>query len=421
MDYDRQPSRFPLEDKVKKHKALDIGPLIMLDQERCILCTRCTRFLEEVTKTEELGIFERGNHCQIDLFPGKRLENHYSGNVADICPVGALTSKDFRFRARVWYLDHTPSICTACATGCNIDIHHRRGEMFRFRPRYNADVNTYWMCDEGRLSYRRYQGEGRLLQPVIRTGSEWAVQTWDETRRQVVTRLREVLGAHGAGAIAGIVSAQATNEEIFLFERLLRETLEGRVAGVSWSPPNALHDDFLIDADKNPNSAGLRVLAADGDGMAPLLADAAAKRVRVLILLRTDLTPSHGETVVTQLGEQVDYVVALDTHFSATAEIADVLLPIASFAETDGTFINRGGRVQRVREAFRPPAQSRAAWQVLSELRADLGRHPVPADASAVFTELAAAHAPFRHLSYTTIATQGAPIDSPQPSPNPTR
>src|SRR6185369_10846545 len=276
MDYDRQPSRFPLEDKVKKQKAVDIGPLIMLDQERCILCSRCTRFLEEVTHTEELGIFQRGNHCQIDLFPGKRLENHYSGNVADICPVGALTNKDFRFRARVWYLDHTPSICTACATGCNIDIHHRRGEMFRFRPRHNADVNQYWMCDEGRQSYTRYQGEGRLLQPVVRDGDGWAVRTWDETRRTVVTRLREVLGASGGGAVAGIASAQATNEELFVFARLLRESLGGRAAGVSWSPPDAYHDDFLIDRDKNPNTNGVRLLLGDADGVAALLADAAA-------------------------------------------------------------------------------------------------------------------------------------------------
>jgi NADH-quinone oxidoreductase subunit G len=223
MDYDRQPSRFPLEDKVKKHKALDVGRLIVLDQERCILCTRCTRFLEEVTKTEELGIFQRGNQCQIDLFPGRRLDNPYSGNVADICPVGALTNKDFRFRARVWYLDRTASVCATCATGCNIDIHHRRGEMFRFRPRYNRDVNQYWMCDEGRLSYHRYQGEGRLLQPVARGDDGWEVRTWTDVRRQVVTRLREILGAHGPRAIAGIVSAQATNEEIYVFERLVRE------------------------------------------------------------------------------------------------------------------------------------------------------------------------------------------------------
>src|SRR5262245_56583679 len=419
MDYDRQPSRFPLEDKVKKHKALDVGPWIVLDQERCILCTRCTRFLEEVTKTEELGVFERGNHCQIDLFPGKRLENPYSGNVADICAVGALTNKDFRFRACACDPAAPPSVCVACATGCNIDIHHRRGEMFRFRPRYNADVNQYWMCDEGRLSYRRYQGEGRLLQPVVRAGAGWDVQTWAEARRQVVTRLREVLGAHGAGAVAGIVSAQASNEEIFLFERLLRETLEGRVVGVSWSPPEAFHDDFLIDRDKNPNSAGLRVLVADG--VAPLLADAAAQRIRALLLLRTDLTPSHGEAVVTQLGDQVDYVVVLDSHFSPTAEIADVLLPLGSFAEADGTFVNRAGRVQRAREAFHPPAQARAGWQVLSELRADLGRHPVPADASAVFTELAAAHAAFRQLSYATIGEHGLPLAADQPQAAPAR
>ncbi len=413
MDYDRQPSRFPLEDKVRKHKALDIGPLIMLDQERCILCTRCTRFLEEVTKTEELGIFERGNRCQIDLFPGKRLDNPYSGNVADICPVGALTNKDFRFRARVWYLDHTPSVCAACATGCNIDIHHRRGEMFRFRPRYNPAVNQYWMCDEGRLSYRRYQGEGRLLQPVVRDGDGWAVRTWEVARGDVVTRLRALLDAHGTGAIAGIASAQATNEEIFLLERLLHQALDGRLAGAAWSPPDASHDDFLIDRDKNPNTAGLRLLlAARSDEIEAVLAAAVQGGVRALILLRTDLAASHGDAAVVQLGEQVDYVVVLDTHFSRTAEIADVLLPVATFAETDGTFVNRDGRVQRINEAIRPPVQSRPGWLVLSELRGDLGRHPVAVDARAVFTELAAAHAPFRHLSYATIGGHGAAVDT---------
>jgi NADH-quinone oxidoreductase subunit G len=412
MDYDRQPSRVPLEDKVKKHKAIDIGPLIMLDQERCILCTRCTRFLEEVTKTEELGVFERGNHCQIDLFPGRRLENAYSGNVADICPVGALTNKDFRFRARVWYLDHAPSVCASCATGCNIDIHHRRGEMFRFRPRRNLDVNQYWMCDEGRLSYKRYQGEGRLLQPVVRDGNGWAVRTWTDTRRDVVQRLRDLILQHGGSAIAGMVSAQATNEEIFLFSRLLRESIGGPLSGLSWSPPEAAHDDFLIDRDKNPNSAGLRALTADGVAVDTLLANAQRGQLRALVLLRTDLTAARGEALVTALGEAVDYVVVLDTHFGPTAEIADVLLPIATFAETDGTFVNRQQRVQRVREALHPPAQARPGWLVISELLAELGKVSVPADASAVFAELAAAHAPFRHLSYQVIGDHGTMLDS---------
>ena len=412
MDYDRQPSRFPLEDKVHKSKALDVGPLIMLDQERCILCTRCTRFLEEVTKTQELGVFERGDHCMIDLFPGRRLENAYSGNVADICPVGALTNKDFRFRARVWYLEHTPSVCAACATGCNIDIHHRRGEMFRFRPRHNPDVNQYWMCDEGRLSYKRYQGEGRLLQPVVRDGDGWAVRTWEAARGEVVARLRDIALREPAGSIAGIASAQATNEELFLFNRLLREVLHGRAAGLSWSPADASGDDFLIDRDKNPNTAGLQLLTVDGGDLEAVLGDARAGRIKALVLLRTDLAGARGDALITALGDAVDYVVALDTHFSPTAEIADVLLPIATFAETDGTFVNRQRRVQRIREAIRPPVQARAGWQVLSDLLADLGSIATPADASAVFSELAAAHPAWRHLSYATIADAGLPLDS---------
>jgi len=414
MDYDRQESRFALEDKVHKEKALDIGPLIMLDQERCILCTRCVRFLDEVTKSSELGVFERGNHCAIDLFPGKRLDNAYSGNVADICPVGALTNKDFRFRARVWYLDRTPSVCAGCATGCNIDIHHRRGEMYRFRPRHNADINQYWMCDEGRLSYKRYQGEGRLLQPVGRDGSGgWAVRDWETARAAVVERIRATIAAHGPSAVGAIASAQCTNEELFLAQRLFRDQLGARFAGLSWSPADASHDDFLIDADKNPNTAGVRLLAGT-DGVADLLAAARRGEVRLLVLLRTDLSAPYDTALLEALGEATEFVVGIDTHFSLSAEIADVLLPIASFAETDGTFINRTQRVQRVREAIPPPGQARPAWQLLCELQHALGGPAVPVDASAVFTELAASHAAFGQLSYARLGDHGLPLgDAP--------
>jgi len=121
-----------------------------------------------VTKTSELGIFARGDRAYIDLFPSKKLDNPYSANVVDVCPVGALTSKDFRFKARVWYLQKTESVCTRCANGCNIDVYHRRGQMYRFRPRHNPDVNQYWMCDEGRLWYKELQKESRLMRPFVR-------------------------------------------------------------------------------------------------------------------------------------------------------------------------------------------------------------------------------------------------------------
>ena len=151
-----------------------------------------------------------------------------------------------------------------CATGCNVSAEENKGALWRFKPRYNPHVNDYWICDEGRLSYKRYQGEGRLLQPVVREGDAWTVRTWDEVRRDVVARLREIALRQSADRIAGIISAQATNEEVFLFERLMREALSGRVAGLSWSPPDASHDDLLIDRDKNPNTAGLRALTTAG-------------------------------------------------------------------------------------------------------------------------------------------------------------
>jgi NADH-quinone oxidoreductase subunit G len=168
MDYGKYRSQMEIEAKVEKRKVVDLGPQVVLDQERCILCARCTRFLDEVTKTSELGLFARGDRTYIDLFPDKKLDNPYSANVVDVCPVGALTSKDFRFKARVWYLQKTESVCTRCANGCNIDVYHRRGQMYRFRPRYNPDVNQYWMCDEGRLWYKELQKESRIMRPFIR-------------------------------------------------------------------------------------------------------------------------------------------------------------------------------------------------------------------------------------------------------------
>lgn len=410
MDYDRQPSRIPLEAKVKKGKAIDIGPLVMLDQERCILCTRCTRFLDEVTKTSELGIFERGNHCQIDLFPDRRLENPYSGNVVDICPVGALTNKDFRFRARVWYLEHTPSVCPTCATGCNVDVHHRRGELFRFRPRFNPDVNKYWMCDEGRLSYKNFQGEGRLLHAMVREGDAWSRQPADAVAHTVLERLRGIVAGFGPAAVRGLVSASATCEEMHLFRRLMRDGLQSDARGFHWTPPDAYADDFLIDADRNPNTAGLRALGIGTDGDQDLLKDLKEGRVRGLVLLRSDLVSKHGDAVLDLLADRVDFVAILDTHHRAITETADAVVPIATFAETDGSFVNRAQRVQRIRAAFAPPAGAVPGWQILSTLVAEATKTGVSTEASAVFDELAAANPAFAQLSYTGIGDRGAPL-----------
>lgn len=405
MDHDRQESRFPREAKVRKGKALDVGPLIMLDQERCILCTRCTRFLDEVTHTSELGIFQRGDHCRIDVFPGRVLDNPYSGNVADICPVGALTNKDFRFRARVWYLDSGRSICPGCATGCNIDIHHRRNEIYRFRPRFNHAVNSYWMCDEGRLSYRRHQGEGRLLQPVRRAEATWQAIDWSECHADLAAALGE------GRKVAAIASAACTNEEIFLMRRLVAQFAGGAMAGYSWSPAEASGDEFLIDGDKNPNTAGL---AAQGlmPSEARALVDRALRgEFDVLLLLRSDLSQICTAEEIDRLGDSIDGIVVIDTHYGPSVEVADLVVPIASFAETDGTFVNRAGRVQRFRAVIAPAGNSRPAWQVIAEAMpaAPLAAGSL-ASAAAWFAELAAAEPAFAGLSYDIVGDVGTPL-----------
>jgi NADH-quinone oxidoreductase subunit G len=406
MDYDRQRSRVALGDKVRKRKAVPIGPLVMLDQERCIVCARCTRFLDEVTKTHELAIFERGNHCEVALAPGKTLDNPYAGNVIDICPVGALTSRDFRFRARVWYLRQTESICGGCANGCNIEIYHREGQIYRFQPRANADVNQYWMCDAGRLSCHELQGEARLLEVLVRTDDAFQPTAWPQTLDAVAQRLRE---AGGAGAVAVLASARSTNEELYLLRRLAT-CVGGTVAGVSWSPADATGDEFLVKADKNPNTRGLQVLGFDdGDtALAGMLAGIEAGRVRVLLLHRTDWVAWGAAARVRQALEQVPYVVVLDTHGSETAQYANVVLPLATYAEVDGTFVNHAGRVQRVQVAVPPPGAAQAGWSVLAELLGRLEAGLVLPSAERVFAALAGEQPTFAGLDYATIGSHGA-------------
>lgn len=411
MDYDRQASRVPAEEKVHKGKAIDIGPLIMLDQERCILCTRCIRFCDEVTRTGELGIAQRGDRSRIQVFPGTQLDNAYSGNVADICPVGALTNKDFRFRARVWYLDRTASVCPACATGCNVDVHHRRGEIFRLRPRENQHVNKWWMCDEGRLSYKRVQTEARVLQPFLRRDDALAPVPWPDALAAVAQRLAEIRDLHGAKAIAGVVSAQATNEEAYLFGRLFADGLGGAtVAGVSWSPAGASRDTLLRDADKNPNTTGLRAVGIAVDGPAAVVDRAQRGEIKAIVAFRTDLGVLMGPEGLKSLMDQIDYLVVADMDGHATASLADAVLPVGSFAETDGTFTNRAGRVQRLREAFPPAGQARAGWQVLDELGERLGGWKAFGSAAAAFAAIGSARAPFKGLDYAAVGDLGAEL-----------
>jgi NADH-quinone oxidoreductase subunit G len=417
MDFGRYPSRVPLEAKVRKGKVMPIGSQVVLDQERCILCTRCVRFLDEVTHTSELGIFERGDHCVIDLAPGRRLDNPYSANVVDVCPVGALTSTDFRFAARVWYLERAASVCTACSRGCSIDVYHRRGEILRFRPRYNPEVNRWWMCDHGRMSYRALQGSDRLTASLIRGEQGFAPADLATASAVAAARLKEVVAAHGPDAVAGVVSARATNEEMFLLTQLLRVGVgTSRVSGVSWSPTGATGDDLLIRADKNPNGRGLELL-----GLTPQAADVerlvvAVEKgdVRALVLLRSDLASWVDGPGVRSALETARLVIVLDSVTSETAGYADVVLAIGTHIESDGTFTNCDGQVQRAHAVFPPPGEAAPGWQVLSDLARRLGVAGEWSSAAAVFDALGRQEGPFRGFTFDGLGVHGCRVPATQ-------
>jgi NADH-quinone oxidoreductase subunit G len=383
----------------------------MLDAERCILCSRCVRFCDEVTGTGELGIFQRGDHSEIGLFPGHDLVNNYSGNVVDICPVGALTDRDFRFQVRVWYLDTARSVCTGCARGCNIEVHtnrrrphHAEGRrVARLKPRFNAEVNAWWICDVGRYHFDFVDAPTRLTYPVRRTGGAPAEASWEEALAAIVEALRRCLPEE----IAVLASPQMANEDLRALRRLVEVC---RVQQVAFAVPPAApghDDDFLLRADRNPNTRGAELIGLGGDA-AGILAAARAGRLRCLWVFHHDLLASgwSAAEAAEALG-RVETVVFTGTNASATSDRAHWVLPAAAWVEREGTFTNFEGRVQRFRTAVEPPGTALPEWEILGRVLGALGAPPPGTRAEHWFRELAGAVGAFAGLTYQAIGDGG--------------
>jgi NADH-quinone oxidoreductase subunit G len=246
------------EPKVKKHKVVDLGPTVMLDSERCILCSRCVRFTDEVSKTNELGIFNRGDRSEIGTVEGKPLNNNYSLNTVDICPVGALTSKDFRFRQRVWYLKEADSICPGCATGCNVKVHYNEEGVWRVKPRENKEVNGFWMCDVGRNTYKYVNLKFRLLSGKVGRRDQWREIDPADAAKQAGRRLGEQTVKHGPDAVAFVFTGQYTNEEYAsLLETAASLGVKNFFHWVNNPEQFQAFDGLLFRGDRNPNTKGL--------------------------------------------------------------------------------------------------------------------------------------------------------------------
>ncbi|TMQ24815.1 MAG: 2Fe-2S iron-sulfur cluster binding domain-containing protein [Candidatus Rokuibacteriota bacterium] len=400
-----------VDEKVHKPKAVPLGPHVMLDAERCILCSRCVRFCDEITGTGELGIFHRGDHSEIGLFPGRDLENNYSANVVDICPVGALTDRDFRFQVRVWYLDTTKSICTGCARGCNVDVHvnrrrphHAEGRrVARLKPRFNAEVNAWWLCDIGRYHFDFVDAATRLTAPVRRNPGGPADVTWDEAVAGVADALRR----YPPEQVAVLASPQMANEDLIA----LRRVLETRgIREVAFDvPPTALakDDDFLLRADRTPNRRGATLIGLGGDA-GGLMAAARSGRIKCLWVFHHDLLAAGWPAAeVSRALGRIETVIFTGTNANATSERAHWVLPAAAWVEREGTFTNFEGRVQRFRTALEPLGQALPEWELLGRVLVGLGGTAAGRRAEHWFRELTGAVDAFAGMSYQSLGDLG--------------
>src|SRR5256714_6330224 len=370
----------------------DFGPDVLYVPNRCILCTRCVRFMEDVAQEPVLNVSERGDRAFIGILPDARLDHPWAGNVVDLCRVGSLLSKDFLHRARAWELDKTASICTGCSQGCNVTLDTREEVVVRVRPRPNLEVNRYFICDHGRAHYRWMNRGDRIEAPLVRHGGELKATDWDEA----LDRVREIL-AGARGAAVALVSPRASTEALFLARRALAafdwtgafQVVVGDEAPLAGVPNLALRTE------RAPNGTGAELLGySRGYDAAVATAESAAV---VLVL-------DDPDAVVKTNGA----LIYLGTMLPPAAREAAIALPVANVAEEEGTFVNRDGRVQRYFPAKTAPGMARPAWWVLGELLPQAER---PVSAADAFSRLAAAESAFAGLSYAQLGFEGVRIE----------
>jgi len=353
------------DEPVHKPKGVSFGPTIVYDAERCIVCTRCIRFMAEVAKDPVLDQRERGNVKEIIVAPGRQLEGNYTFMVDHVCPVGALTTKDFRFKARVWFLRGAKSVCQGCATGCNawLDFDPRYNKAERYRPRENEAVNKFWMCDHGMMSYREAH-EGRVAD--ARVGGKPASQA------KALEKAKKLLDGVPHASIAIVLSAQASLEDNWAMLEL-GKSLFGSTSFFIARAPEGDHDDILLSADKNSNYQGVKSLAPDAKSWADFLAGIESGSIRHAVALAARTGDLEGEKPKLA---KLEVLVTVASHESSLTDAAAVVLPATSWAEQTGTYVNAKGIKQISEKALEPQGLSRPAFEQIAHLAEALGHEP---------------------------------------------
>jgi len=431
MRYALHNSRIDLNDKVRKRKVIDLGNQIVLDTERCVMCSRCVRFCEEVTGTRELQFIQRGNRVEITSYFDKSIDNPYSGNLFEICPVGALTSKDFRFKCRVWFLTKTKSICPVCSTGCICHSNKMMGGypaggvgeqiVYRFFSRYNPEVNRSWLCDDGRFSYRSINAVTRIRRALKRIEDTLEPIELGQALSMLHENLRNIREKYGPESIVGIASPQRTNEDIFLFKKYFKEVIKSPnlFLGETLGEESATQrqDEILRRMDKNPNTMGALEIGIsseqkpiDANGLLNLIK---AGKVKALYLMNPKtLTEKSKNGEMKEALKKVELVVTHATNYEDGLRNFNLILPVSTFAEKDGTFTNYAKRVQRLNKAINAIGDSQADWEIIAELMKKADYPLKVSNSEEVFGILSDEVPSFRGLTYSEIGDSGKVLRS---------
>jgi NADH-quinone oxidoreductase subunit G len=427
--------RFVEERIVNPRK--DVSDAIQLNQDRCIMCTRCVRFTREITQTAELQVMRRGSHAEIDIFPGHPIDNPLAGNVVDLCPVGALLDKDFLHKQRFWFLSRHDSICTRCSTGCNVYAEENRGQIWRFRARNNPQVNDYWICDEGRSSYKA-ANDPTLLASMYARRASGALGEVPVDQAIAAARLG-LEGAAKGGTVAGILSPFLTVEEAYLMASYLKGLNPANVLAMGPVPVQGQDQTFTPDphkgrtgdtsfvvcrpftihAEKCPNRRGVEAILKHFQGevidFGAISRRIAAGEFKGLFVTSDGLEPQFDEASSKKLRDGVGFLVVQDVWPTALAESADVVLSAATFAEKAGCYVNAQGRLQYAEAALPPRDGSLPDLDILAIL---VGRGAGPIRSADVLAEMAANVPAFAGAEGGHVPPLGLVLGEPAPAAN---
>ncbi len=426
-------SRFD-EQKNHKDKRVPLGPNVLFDGERCISCSRCIRFADEIAEQPVLSFVQRGDHVTIETFPDTEFDSPYSMNVIDICPVGALTSSDFRFRARVWDMSFNDSVCTGCSRGCNTKAGVRTNEILRLEPRTNMNVNEYWMCDHGRLTQYPFVNNNRIDHPGTRRDKgAFTELMWNQAITEAATLLRGIRPEE----IAVVGSAYASNEDNYILAKFAKFILKTANIDFAKHSDPAFGDEFLRRSDKTPNTAGaMAVGIAPGSGaigIKDLIDKINAGKIRALYVMEEDIASLSPEAAAAM--DKLQVLIVHASNHNATTERAHVVFSAATYAELEGTYTNFESRVQHVspvlvtvenerymgmkmsrldkfgahndRWSHGARRHCRQSWRVIQQLANALGAGWQYKRSEDVFREMSDTIAGFKGMTYQALADRG--------------